>query len=105
MTKPEFGDFDFSFEWQVVEPGNSGVIYRSGLGKRASFPAAPEDQLLDHARASDKKEANLLAGSLYDFGEAPSKDFTKPVGAWNAGKIVVRGWNVEHWLNGQKVVD
>ena len=56
-------------------------------------------------KADDNKKANHLAGSLYDIGEAPAKDVTKPVGEWNVAKIVVRGWHVEHWLNGVKLVD
>lgn len=105
VTKQDFGDFEFSFEWRIVEAGNSGVIYRAGFGKAAPYRTGPEYQVLDNAKAADNKKANHLAGSLYDIGEAPPKDFTKPVGTWNAGKIVVRGWKVEHWLNGQKVVD
>ena len=105
LTKEEFGDFEFSFEWKIVEAGNSGVIYRSGLGESASYRTGPEYQVLDNEKAADNKLANHLAGSLYDIGEAPPKDVTKPVGEWNVGKIVVRGWHVEHWLNGQKVVD
>ncbi len=105
VTKDEFGDFEFSFEWKIVEAGNSGVIYRSGLGDSAPYRTGPEYQVLDNAKASDNKKANHLAGSLYDIGEAPAKDVTKPVGEWNTGKIVVRGWHVEHWLNGEKLVD
>jgi len=105
VTKEEFGDFELAFEWKIVEGGNSGVIYRSGFGDSASYRTGPEYQVLDNAKASDNKKANHLAGSLYDIGEAPAKDLTKPVGEWNAGKIVVRGWHVEHWLNGEKLVD
>lgn len=105
VTVEEFGDFEFSFEWKIVEGGNSGVIYRSGFGESASYRTGPEYQVLDNAKAEDNKKPNHLAGSLYDIGEAPPKDFTKPVGEWNVGKIVVRGWHVQHWLNGQKVAD
>jgi hypothetical protein len=105
VTKEEFGDFELSFEWKIVEAGNSGVIYRSGLGDEASYRTGPEYQVLDNQKAEDNKKPNHLAGSLYDIGEAPPKDFTKPVGEWNLGRIIVHGWHVEHWLNGQKVAD
>ncbi|MCX6952464.1 MAG: DUF1080 domain-containing protein [Verrucomicrobia bacterium] len=105
VTKDEFGDFEFSFEWKISETGNSGVIYRSGFGESASYRTGPEYQVLDNQKAEDNKKANHLAGSLYDIGEAPAKDVTKPVGEWNVGKIVVRGWHIEHWLNGVKLVD
>jgi hypothetical protein len=105
VTKDEFADFEFSFEWKIVEAGNSGVIYRSGFGETASYRTGPEYQVLDNQKAEDNKKANHLAGSLYDIGAAPAKDVTKPVGEWNEGKIVVRGWHVQHWLNGVKLVD
>lgn len=105
VTKDEFGDFELSFEWKISEAGNSGVIYRSGFGDSASYRTGPEYQVLDNAKASDNKKANHLAGSLYDIGEPPARDVTKPVGEWNTGKIVVRGWHIEHWLNGEKLVD
>lgn len=105
VTKEEFGDFEFSFEWKISETGNSGVIYRSGFGEAASYRTGPEYQVLDNQKAEDNKKPNHLAGSLYDIGAAPSVDATKPVGQWNVGKIVIRGWHIEHWLNGVKLVD
>jgi hypothetical protein len=44
------------------------------------------------------------AGSLYDI-IAPFKDATKPTGEWNEARIVVRGWKIQHWLNGEKIID
>lgn len=104
VTKDEFGDFELSFEWKISEAGNSGVIYRVGLGDSAPYRTGPEYQVLDNIKATDNKKPNHLAGSLYDLGTAPGADWVKPVGEWNSGKIVVRGWRVEHWLNGRKVV-
>ena len=105
VTQEEFGDFELSFEWKISEAGNSGVIYRVGLGDSATYRTGPEYQVLDNVKAEDNKKPNRLAGSLYDIGAAPPKDFTKPVGEWNSARIAVRGWHVEHWLNGEKVAD
>jgi hypothetical protein len=105
MTTGVYGDFEMSFDWKISEGGNSGIIYRIALGEAATYRTGPEYQLLDNVKAEDNKLANHLAGSLYDVGPAPSKDVTKPVGEWNTGRIVVRGWRVEHWLNGEKLID
>ncbi len=105
VTVDEFSDFELMFEWKISEAGNSGVIYRSGFGDSAPYRTGPEYQVLDNVKAEDNKKPNHLAGSIYDIGAAPPKDFTKPVGEWNTGKIVVRGWHVQHWLNGEKVAD
>jgi hypothetical protein len=100
----EFGDFELSLEWKVSEGANSGIIYRVGLSEDATYRTGPEYQVLDNVKAEDNKQANHLAGSLYDLVASP-KDFTKPVGQWNEARIVVRGWKVQHWLNGQKTVE
>ena len=104
VTEEAFGDFELSFEWKVAEAANSGVIYRVGLGERASYVTGPEYQVLDNEKAHDNKEHDHLAGSLYDVALGDNAR-TKPVGEWNTARIVVRGWRVQHWLNGEKVVD
>jgi Domain of Unknown Function (DUF1080) len=104
VTTAEFADFELSAEWKIAEGANSGIIYRVGLGEEATYHTGPEYQLLDNAKAADNKLANHLAGSLYDL-VAASKDVTKPVGEWNVTRIVVRGWHVEHWLNGVKLLE
>lgn len=104
VTVAEFGDFDLRFEWLVTETANSGVIYRVGLGERATHTTGPEYQILDNEKATDNKEQDHLAASLYDIA-LDSNAKTKPVGEWNSGRVRVRGWHIEHWLNGDKVVD
>jgi len=105
MTTSVHGDFELIFDWKISEAGNSGIIYRIALGEAASFRTGPEYQVLDNQKAADNKIANHLAGSLYDIGPAPARDVTKPVGQWNTGRIVVRGWRIEHWLNGEKLLE
>jgi hypothetical protein len=104
MTAGEFGDFELTFDWKISEGGNSGVIYRVGLGESASFRTGPEYQVLDNEKAKDNKLGNHLAGSLYDMGPEAPRTLPKPVGEWNNSRLIVRGWKVEHWLNGVKVV-
>ncbi len=104
MTKEEFADFELSFEWKISAGGNSGVIYRVGLGESASYRTGPEYQVLDNVDAKDNKLGNHLAGSLYDIGKEAPRDLVKAVGEWNQSRLIVRGWKVEHWLNGKQVI-
>jgi hypothetical protein len=104
VTTQEFADFELSFEWKISEGGNSGVIYRAGLGESAPYRTGPEYQVLDNEKATDNKLGNHLAGSLYDLGTEVPRDLPKPVGQWNESRLVVRGWNVEHSMNGKKLV-
>lgn len=104
VTADAFGDFELSFEWKVAEAANSGVIYRVALGEAATHVTGPEYQVLDNLKAKDNKEHDHLAGSLYDIALGTNAR-PKPVGEWNEGRVVVRGWRIEHWLNGEKVVD
>ena len=88
-------DFELRFEWKVAKGSNSGVYYR---------PGQYEYQILDNAHHPDGQNPRTSAASLY-FCMAPSKDATRPVGEWNAGRIVCKGTVVQHWLNGVKVID
>jgi hypothetical protein len=134
FTTQTFGDFEFAFEWKISPGGNSGVKYRiqdhlwlqpTRPGERfeasveRSFaersdrrPEKGQDYVIgfeyqitdDAANRDAKSNPTHTAGALYDM-VAPSKAAAKPAGEWNEGRIVVRGKQVEHWLNGVKVVD
>ncbi len=45
-----------------------------------------------------------MTASFYDVLK-PTRVATKPAGAINQSRIVVRGNHVEHWLNGEKVLE
>jgi Domain of Unknown Function (DUF1080) len=103
VTIAEFGDFELSFDWKVSQGANSGVFYRIGPGDLDAYQTAPEYQILDNQDAEDRHQPNHIAGSVYDL-VAPSQDLTRPARQWNKARIVVRGWHIEHWLNGQKIL-
>ena len=104
VDEDEYADFELAFEWRIAAGGNSGVLYRVGLGESAIPRTGPEYQVLDNEKAKDSKLDNHLAGSLYDLGPGAPRDLPKPVGQWNSARVAVRGWKVEHWLNGKQVV-
>ena len=121
QTKDEYVDFDLRFDWKVAEGANSGVIY--GVAPKqpeAAYMTGPEYQVLDDGRHPDGKNPSTSAGALYALFEARPfkvcpvdgsarcphvKKPLKPVGEWNAGRIVKDGENIRHYLNGEKVVD
>jgi type 1 glutamine amidotransferase len=103
-TKEQFDDFELEFEWKIADGGNSGVIYRVQETAEPPYTTGPEYQVLDNEGWKLKPTDQTAAGSLYALYPA-TKDATKPAGEWNKGRIVVDGGHVEHWLNGEKVVE
>ena len=104
LTNEEFGDFELSLEWKLEKGGNSGIFFRVIDDGDFAWWSGPEVQVLDNAVHKDGKNPLTSAGSNYAV-HAPLKDVTKPIGQWNAVRLVVKGAHVEHWLNGVKIVD
>ena len=99
ITREKFKDFELSFEWKISEAGNSGIKYRT-RGRLGL-----EYQILDDQKHRDNKNPTHRAGSLYELVAAPDSKPLRPVGAWNKGRIIADGKRIQHWLNGEKVVE
>src|SRR5256885_5662804 len=104
VTKDEFGDFELELEWRIGEAGNSGILYRGSEEYDHIYWSAPEYQLLDDLKAADNKTRLTCAGAAYALYPSPPGHL-KPVGQWNATRIIAKGAHVEHWLNGTKLVE
>jgi hypothetical protein len=102
VTVEEFDHFELQLEWKIARGGNSGVLYHVSEEPATAWHFAPEVQILDNA-AFPNRDQRELAGACYDL-YAPSRDVTRPAGQWNHLRLVVNGPQVEHWLNGEKIV-
>ncbi len=99
-----FDDFELELEWKLRPAGNSGIFYRATESTDRIFENAPEYQILDNELHPDNKTELTVAGANYGLDPAP-RDAPLPVGEWNQTRIIARGANVEHWLNGKKVAE
>lgn len=105
VTAGEWANFELEFEWKVAKGANSGVKYRVGEYAPAGRDIGPEYQILDDDGHSNGKNPKTSAGALYDLVPAAANKQLRPVGEWNQSRIVARGKHLEHWLNGEKVVE
>ena len=89
----------------IVDDFSKNRITTRPAGKGQDYVVGFEYQVIDNSSNADALSSQThSAGALYDIA-APSKDATKPIGDWNHSRLVVKGSRVEHWLNGEKVVD
>jgi hypothetical protein len=103
VTLESFDSFDLQLEYKLVREGNSGLLYHVSEEPITAWHYAPEMQILDNA-AHPSRDKRQLSGACYDL-YAPARDVTRPVGEWNHARLIVRGPHVEHWMNGEKIVE
>lgn len=96
ITTNQLSDYEFRFDWKLSAGANSGVKYFITEERREAV--GHEYQLL-----AASGPAKGQTGALYDL-IAPSTAAARPLGEWNASRIIVRGRHVEHWLNGVKLL-
>jgi hypothetical protein len=104
VTTEQYANFELTLEWNVAAGGNSGIFFRVTDATGAVYETGPEMQVLDDALHADGKSRLTAAGSNFALHEAPA-GVVKPAGEWNRVRLVVNGAHVEHWLNGQEVVE
>lgn len=112
-----FGNFVLDLDWKVDKGSNSGIFFYAqevqGVNEKGEkffqpiYISAPEYQVLDNENHPDAKlgvDGNRKSASLYDMIPAKPQN-SKPYGEWNHARIVVKDNKVEHWQNGEKVVE
>lgn len=103
ITEAAFDDFDLQWEWRIAPGANSGVKYF--ISETRSSPIGHEYQLIDDDVHPDAKvgDGKHVTAGVYDVLK-PVGATPKPPGEWNHSRVVARGKQVEHWLNGKKVL-
>ncbi|MFL5571938.1 MAG: DUF1080 domain-containing protein [Gemmatimonadaceae bacterium] len=104
LTKDQFGNFQLAFDWKLSPGGNAGVFYRGTEEYDHIYWSAPEYQLLDDAGHPDGQSRLTSAGADYGLYPAPA-GVVKPADQWNSTLIVANGNTIQHWLNGQKLLE
>lgn len=103
ITEKKFTDFEFSWEWKISPAGNNGVKYFV-TEDRPKSPGHEYQMLDDQGHPDGKIGPHRQTASFYDVIPPAADKPLKPVGEWNASRIVVKGNHVEHWLNGANVL-
>jgi hypothetical protein len=107
VSDKEYENYELEFDFKAAPKGNSGVIYKviETPEQKSSYMSGPEYQIIDDVAYPAELKGSQKTGANYDL--QPPKDFTivKPAGQWNKGKIIIKDGHIEHWLNGEKVVE
>lgn len=104
ITKDVFTNFILKAEFRLTAAANSGIKYF--FDSKLNGGTTLEYQVLDaaHPDAAKGRNGDRKVASLYDVFPAVNAH-PKPVGEWNTAMIVCKGNHVEHWLNGEKVLE
>ena len=101
---PATADWELSWEWRIAEKGNNGVKYFITEARKGTL--GHEYQMLDDDGHPDGKVGpHRQTAAFYDVLPPAKEKPLKPVGEWNASRVVVKGNTVQHWLNGAKVLE
>jgi hypothetical protein len=109
LSEKQYDNFIFTFDWKISAGGNSGVLYHVVERPEYKVPyvTGPEYQIIDDNGFPEKLEELQMAGA--DCAMYVCDSVKKQLGeaglSWNTSKIVFDNGHVEHWLNGEKVLE
>ncbi|MBC7921564.1 MAG: DUF1080 domain-containing protein [Ferruginibacter sp.] len=108
ITKDQYENFEFKVDFKLSPDANGGILYsiKEEKGKPV-WHNASEYQLLDN-EGYEKKNKYVMdkhrTGDNFDLLPSTANNL-KPAGEWNQAMLRVKDGQVQHWLNGQKVLE
>lgn len=102
ISEGKYKEFDLRWEWSLPKGANNGLKYfiieeRGAIGH--------EYQMISEDVADGKSTPKRATASFYDVLPPNEKAKMNPAGEWNESRVWVKGNHVEHWLNGEKVLE
>lgn len=104
VTEREFGDFELAWDWRIARNGNNGLKYLV-TEERANGPGHEYQLLDDDGHPDGKRGPKRQTASFYDVLPPKKERKLQPPGEWNTSRLLIQGNHVEHWLNGEKVLE
>ena len=112
VTTRPYDDFELTFDVKILADGNSGLKYlvRQEWSLNPDKPSLQavghEYQVLDDATLKGEPGWEKSSFGSFYLVYAPDKDKKQsPFGEWNECRVIVDGDHVEHWLNGDKILE
>jgi len=99
-TLETFEEFELVWEWRIPAGANNGVKYFVVPQRGASI--GHEYQMVDDRQGGGGIHQTA---SFYDVLAPRSDRPATRIDQWNTSRILVQGQQVEHWLNGEKVLE
>lgn len=100
ITEEQFADFELAWDWRLPAKSNNGVKYF--ITEERASAIGHEYQLIDETLV---KAGKHRTASFYDVLPPKEPLPLKAPGETNHSRIKVQGNHVEHWLNGEKVLE
>ena len=109
ITVEQFDNFELMLDWKISPTGNSGLLYHivEDTAFSHAYITGPEYQLVDDDNfpsESGLRDVQKTAANYDMYPASPDKKVNPP-GEWNTAKIIYDNGHVEHWLNGEKVLE
>lgn len=107
MTNKDFENFELELEYKIAKGGNSGIFYHVVENPEwgHDYSSGAEYQVLDDEHTRSETEPYKMLASNYGMHAPAETKKPNPYMQWNKIKLVYNNGHVEHWLNGEKVLE
>lgn len=99
-----YDDFELEVQWRVASGGEGGLYYRVMEDEGPTWHSGLKYPLMDDSQRPDMGNTAKATGCLYEVAQGSSTKPFKLPGQYNISVIRVHLGQVEHWLNGEKVL-